>query len=115
MADITTKINNHLDKLQEDMMKELTEAENLITEETREMITSLDKKQKELSEYQTNIANIEKYASDLQTYIAVKQIEKHVETHDTCLQSIVNSDSLDQTTLSYRIDGGLRTITTNYL
>jgi predicted nucleic acid-binding Zn-ribbon protein len=75
-------------------MKELSEAENKITEETRDLMTSLDKKQKELSEYQTNIVNIKKYASDLQTYLAIKQIEKEVETHNTCLQSIVNSWSV---------------------
>jgi ABC-type maltose transport system permease subunit len=62
-----------------------------MTAETHELHVSLDEKQKKLTEYQTNIANIEKYASDLQTFIAVKQIEKDVETHDTCLQSLINS------------------------
>jgi flagellar biosynthesis chaperone FliJ len=64
-------------------MKELTEEENLKTEETRELTASLDKTQQELTEYQTNMVSINKYASDLQTYIAVKKIEKGVETHDT--------------------------------
>jgi len=68
-------------------MKELTEAEKQVTEETHELLVSLDEKQRKLSEYQTNIVNIKKYASDLQTFIAVKQIEKEVETQDTCLQS----------------------------
>ena len=113
IREVRTKINNHLDKLQESLMKELTEAENLKTEETRELLASLDKKQKELTEYQTNIVSINKYASDLQTYIAVKRIEKHVETHDTCLQAIVNSDCLAQSKISYKIDTGLKTITSN--
>jgi len=113
IRELKTKINNHLDKLQEDLMKELTQAEKHITEETRDLMVSLDEKQKELSEHQTNIVNIKKYASDLQAYIAVKQIEKAVETHDTCLQSIVNSDSLSQTKLSYKIDTGLKTITSS--
>jgi DNA-binding beta-propeller fold protein YncE len=56
---------------------------------------------------------MKKYASDLQTFIAIKQIEKEVETQDTCLQSLVNSDSLNQTRLSYEIDTGLKNITTN--
>jgi hypothetical protein len=60
----------------------LTEAETHVTEETCELLVSLDEKQKELIEYQTNIVNIKKYASDLQTYLAVKQIEKDVETQD---------------------------------
>jgi hypothetical protein len=67
----------------------LNEAENQITDESRELLVYLDEKQKELTEYQTNIVNIKKYASDLQTYIAVKQIEKDVETQNTSLQSCV--------------------------
>jgi DNA-binding beta-propeller fold protein YncE len=38
---------------------------------------------------------------------------KDVETQDTCLQSIVASDSLNQNKLSYKIDSGLKTITTS--
>ena len=112
IQDLRTKINNHLDKLQKDLMKKLTEADKLVTEETRKLLVSLDEKQKELTEYQTNIVNIKWYASDLQTFLAVKQIEKDVETKDMCFQSLVNSDSLIQTKLSYNIDTGLKTITT---
>jgi hypothetical protein len=56
---------------------------------------------------------MKKYASDLQTFIAIKQIEKEVETQDTCLQSIVNSDRLNQIKLSYKIDTGLKNIATS--
>ena len=113
IQELRTNINTHLDKLQEDLMNELTEAEKHVTAETHELLVSLDKKQKELIKYQTNVVNIKKYASDLQTFLAVKQIEKEVETQDTCLQTIVNSDSLNQTKLSYKIDSGLKTITTS--
>jgi DNA-binding beta-propeller fold protein YncE len=110
---LRTKINNHLDKLQEHLMKKLTEAETHVTEETCELLVSLDEKQKELTEYQTNIVNIKKYASDLQTCLAVKQIEKDVETQDKMIRAMINSDRLNQTKLSYKIDSGLRNITTN--
>jgi WD40 repeat protein len=113
IRELRTRINNHLDKLQDDLMKELTETENQITDETRDLIVSLDEKQKELTEYQANVVNIKKYASDLQTYLAVQQIEKEVETHDTCLQALVNSNSLNTAKLSYRLDAGLKTITTS--
>ena len=111
--ELRTKINNHLDNLQEDLMKQLTEAEKQATDETHELLVSLDEKQKELIEYQKNAVSIKKYASDLQTFLALKQIEKEVETQDTCLQSLVNSDSLNQAKISYKIDSGLKTITTN--
>ena len=113
IQELRTQINNHLDRLQENLMTELDEAEIQVTDETRELLVSLDEKQKELTEYQTNIVNIKKYASDLQTFIAVKQIEKQVDTQDTCLQSLVNSDSLNQTKLTYKIDTGLMNITTS--
>jgi WD40 repeat protein len=111
--ELRTQINNHLDKLQENLMTELDEAEIQVTDETRELLISLDEKEKELTEHQTNIVNMKKYASDLQTFIAIKQIEKEVETQDTCLQSLVNSDSLNQTKLSYKIDTGLKNLTTS--
>jgi F0F1-type ATP synthase membrane subunit b/b' len=113
IQELRTKINNYLDKLQEKLMTELAEAEKQVKEETREQLVSLDEKQKELTEYQTNVVNIKKYASNLQTVIAVKQIEKQVETQDRCLQSLLNSDSLNETKLSYKINTGLKTITTS--
>jgi hypothetical protein len=107
---LRTKIDKHLDKLQESLMKEMTEKENGITIETRELLVSLDERQKELTEHQINIVNIKKYASDLQAYLAVKQIQKDVKTEDTFLQTIFNSDSLNQTKLSYKIDSAMKTI-----
>ena len=41
-----SKINNHINKLQEDVMKELTEVEKQNIDETRDLMVSLDEKQK---------------------------------------------------------------------
>jgi len=43
----------------------------------------------------------------------MKQIESDIETHDTALHALVNSDSLRQSTLSSKIDTGLRNIITS--
>ena len=53
IREVRTKINNHLDKLQENLMKELTEEETKISRKTRELLSSLDEKEKDLTEYQT--------------------------------------------------------------
>ena len=95
-------------------MKELKEAEKQETEKAREVLVSLDDKQTKWTEYKTNIVNIEKYASDLQTCVAIKQMKKEIETQDLCLQSLVNSDSLDQTKLLCKIDSSLMTIATSF-
>jgi hypothetical protein len=49
-------------------MKELTEEETKISRKTRELLSSLDEKEKDLTEYQTTLVNIKQYASDLQTF-----------------------------------------------
>jgi hypothetical protein len=47
-------------------MKELIELEKQVTEETRELLVSLDEKQKKLIEFQTNIVNIHGHSCSLQ-------------------------------------------------
>ena len=107
------KINNHLDKLQENLLNELTEAETIVTRQTSELMVSLDEKQKELSEYKTNMVNIKQYASELQTFLALKQIGSDVEALDTCLHALMNSDSLKQTKISCNIHTSLKNLTTS--
>ena len=58
IRELRRKIDNHLDKLQESLMMELTEAEEQLTEDTRELLVSLDEKQTKLTEHQTNIVHI---------------------------------------------------------
>jgi hypothetical protein len=50
-------------------LTELAEAEKQVKEETRELLVSLDEKQKELTEYHTNIVKIKRYI-----FLAVRQI-----------------------------------------
>jgi hypothetical protein len=113
IRELRKKINNHLDKLQEDLLNELTEAVTIVTSQTSELMASLDEKQKELSEYKTNMVNIKQYASDLQTFLALKEIGSDVEAQDTCLHALVNSDSLKQTKISCNIDMSLKNLTTS--
>ena len=113
IRELRIKINNHLDKLQVDLMIELTEVDTQITKKTCELLISLDEREKDLTEYQTNLVNIKQYAPDLQTLLALKQIESGIETHDTSLQALVNSDSLNQTKLTCKIDTGLKNIIIN--
>jgi hypothetical protein len=52
---------------------ELTESEKQVTEDTRELLVTSDEKQKELTEYQTNVVNIKNmHQTYLQTLLAVK-------------------------------------------
>ena len=113
IRELRGEINNHLDKLQEDLLNELTEAETIVTRRTSALMVSLDEKQKELNEYKTNMVNIKQYASELQTFLALKQIVSDVEAQDTCLHALVNSNSLKQTKISCNINTNLKNLTTS--
>ena len=113
IQELRGKINNRLDKLQQDMLNELTEAVSIVTSHTSELMVSLDDKQKELNEYKTDMVNLKQYASDLQTFLALKQIGSDVEAQDTCVHVLVNSDSLKQSKISCNIDASLKNLTTS--
>jgi hypothetical protein len=74
------------------LMKELTEKEKGITVETRELLVSLDEKQKELTEHQTNIVNIKKYASNLQTSYFQEQLPPY-NLYDFPICKFCNTDA----------------------
>ena len=113
IQELREKMNNHLDKLQEDLLNELTEAVSIVTRQTSELMVSLDEKQKELNEYMTNMVNIKQYASDLQTFLALRQIGRDTEAQTACLHALVNSDSLKQTKITCNIDTSLKNLTTS--
>jgi hypothetical protein len=113
IRELREKMNNHLDKLQEDLLNELTEAVSIVTRQTSELMVSLDEKQKELNEYKTSMVNIKQYASDLQTFLALRQIGRDTEAQTECLHALVNSDSLKQTKITCNIDTSLKNLTTS--
>ncbi|CAG2231477.1 unnamed protein product [Mytilus edulis] len=81
------KINNHLDKLQEDLMKQLNELEEKENSKICQLMASLEKKEKEIGECQNSLLNIKKHATDLQMFLSIKQIEEDI---NTSIQNIIS-------------------------
>ncbi|XP_071123419.1 nuclease SbcCD subunit C-like [Mytilus edulis] len=52
------KINNHLDKLQEDLINQLDAVEEIENSKICHLLSSLENKERETAEYQTNIMNM---------------------------------------------------------
>ncbi|CAG2241891.1 unnamed protein product [Mytilus edulis] len=67
------KINNHLDKLQEDLMKQLYAVEEKENSKICQLLSSLEKKEKEIADCQRNIINIKQHATDLQVFLSLKK------------------------------------------
>ncbi|XP_063399498.1 uncharacterized protein LOC134684146 [Mytilus trossulus] len=94
-------INNHLDKIQEDIIKKLNETEVNESKMISELLVSLKENDREITEIRKKIENIKQYATDLQTFIAMKELEKRISSKDQFLQSMVNSENFKDSELSY--------------
>ncbi|CAC5357680.1 unnamed protein product [Mytilus coruscus] len=105
-----TKINNHLDKLQNDLMKELMATEQKESSKIRKLLTSLKQKEQKMAKYQANVANIKQYASELQTFLSMKHIQKDMAIEDKFIQSLIKSDTTDQVSISCKINKSLQQI-----
>ncbi|XP_063402598.1 uncharacterized protein LOC134686776 [Mytilus trossulus] len=108
-----TKINLHLDKLQEVLTKELMSTEQKESSKIRQLLTTLTKKEQEMSKYQTNFAHIKQYGSELQTFLSMKQLEKDIAVEEEFIQSLTKDSITNQVNISFRINKSLLEITTS--
>ncbi|XP_052090176.1 uncharacterized protein LOC127726761 [Mytilus californianus] len=106
-----TKINHHLDKLQEDLIKELMAVEQKECRKIEKLLTALKNKEKDICEIQENIASIKQHASELQTFLTMKDIEKDIAVGEKFMQSITTSDTTNQVNISCQINKFLPQIT----
>ncbi|XP_071123426.1 uncharacterized protein [Mytilus edulis] len=104
------KINKHLDKLQEDLMKELYAIEEKENPKILLLLSSLEQKEKEIADCQRNIMNIKQHATDLQVFLSMKKIEKDVYSKNQFLQSIEEDKNFKQTFLSCKINTSIQKI-----
>ncbi|XP_063398530.1 uncharacterized protein LOC134683271 [Mytilus trossulus] len=94
-------INNHLDKIQDDIIKKLNETEVNESKIISKLLISLKENDREITEIQTKIENIKQHATDLQTFIAMKELVKRISSKDQFLQSMINSGNFKDSELSY--------------
>ncbi|XP_071135298.1 uncharacterized protein PF3D7_1120000-like [Mytilus edulis] len=104
-------VNLHLDKLQDDLIKELMTVEQREKSKIEKLLTSLKKKEKEIAEVQENFASIKHHASELQAFLTMKDIEKDIIGEETFVKSIATSDSTSQVNISCQINKSLQQIT----
>ncbi|CAG2253552.1 unnamed protein product [Mytilus edulis] len=103
---IRIKINNHLDNLQEDFMKQLYAVED----KENSKYYQLEREEKEVEECQRNIINIKQHATDLQMFLSMKQIEEEVSSKDKFLRSLCQDGDLKQHSIVYEINETIQNI-----
>ena len=112
IMDTRTKINQHLDKLQEDLLKKLyamEENENIKINKTDLL---LEHKLSEINELKTTITNIKQFASDLQTFLVIKQVERDVADKEKRFQSMVKNQDIRESAVSFEVNNEISKFTT---
>ncbi|XP_071153889.1 E3 ubiquitin-protein ligase TRIM71-like [Mytilus edulis] len=105
-------INNHLDKLQETLMKELYVAEEKESTKIKNIITSIQENERKISESQTTFDKIKQHASDLQTFLALKHIQRDVMNNEQFLESLKKGEKMNHACISWKTENAVEIIPT---
>ncbi|XP_063405907.1 E3 ubiquitin-protein ligase TRIM45-like [Mytilus trossulus] len=103
-------INDHLDKVQESIMKELYSKEENESKRIKQLLSVIEDIEKGISNLKVNLNTIKLNASDLQTFLALKHIEKEVSDKEECIYSALDGEGSKNITLSLLINKENRNI-----
>jgi hypothetical protein len=73
----------------------------------------LAENEKEILECQDNLQNIKTHATDLQTFLGLKQIEHEITKNERFVQSLIDDQKVSKTMLHCKINQTLQTLTTD--
>jgi len=110
IKDIRFKINSHLDTLEQNILQELDDTEDKIKSKIDKLLKQLSKNSKTVEGLQSDIIAVKEYASDLQTFLGSKAIEKEVKKEVEYLMVFSEDGQLQQLNLRCNIDAKIMDI-----
>ncbi|CAC5410602.1 unnamed protein product [Mytilus coruscus] len=110
---IRFKIDTHLNQIQKKLVDELQEVEETESRKVSQLVKTLEEKENNLTKYQNSIANIKHHASDLQTFMSIKQIEQDLANEEEFTQSCLVGDKVGTRVITLKIDENVETIMKN--
>ncbi|XP_063411174.1 uncharacterized protein LOC134694109 [Mytilus trossulus] len=108
---IRVDINNHLDNLEKQILEELREKEYQCKESIQKVLLPVKERGSIITQCQLNFKRIKDYASDLQTYIGMRDLEVTVYENEQYLQSLV--EGLEHLDLVFKVDTSYQSILNN--
>ncbi|CAC5403796.1 unnamed protein product [Mytilus coruscus] len=105
-----TSINNHLDKLHQAVLRDLDATFETENKKIRQLLSGVEKNEKEIEEFQAGLANIKQYASELQTFLAAKDMERDLSKKEKFVQSLIKSGKLNHPQISWKFETILQNI-----
>ncbi|CAG2234380.1 unnamed protein product [Mytilus edulis] len=110
---IRVEINNHLDNLEKQVLEELREKEYQCKESIQKVLLPVKERGSIITQCQLNFKSIKDYASDLQTYIGMRDLEVKVDENEQYLQSLIDTKGLEHLDLVYKVDTNVQNILNN--
>ncbi|CAC5421163.1 unnamed protein product [Mytilus coruscus] len=95
------RINSHFDKLEQEIVEELNAAELDMKMKIEDLFKELREKSERIAVLQNNISDLKNYASNFQTFVGSKKMERKIHTEETYIQSLSKDERLKQLSLKY--------------
>ncbi|XP_052080381.1 uncharacterized protein LOC127718408 [Mytilus californianus] len=110
---IRVEINKHLDNLERQIIKDLDKKEYQCKEMIRGVLSSVKEQETMINQCMANFQSIKQYASDLQTFLGMREIESKVNENEQYLRTLIETHSFDQLDLVCKVDTGVQNIMKN--
>lgn len=104
IKDKKDEIINHLNKLEDKLVRELEEKAKKEETQIQEYIQTARQKETEIAEYNKMLNTIKEHTSDLQCFLASKQIEEKISVLENSTRSVDTSSILNERQLSFEYD-----------
>ncbi|XP_071141806.1 uncharacterized protein [Mytilus edulis] len=103
-------INDHLHKIQDKILKELYANEENESKKITLLLCEIEDIENGISDLQGNQNNIRQHASELQTFLALKHIEKEVSDKEEFIQSVLKNEDMKIKTLALEVNKDMQNI-----
>ncbi|XP_052065634.1 uncharacterized protein LOC127705371 [Mytilus californianus] len=112
---LKSQIIQRLDKLQEDLIEDLHKVENECCVKIASIVSSVNDQDEEIIQCNTEIENMKKYASDIQAFLGMREIQKKITKNEKCIESMVVNKKIERVDLEYTIDASIQDFLINVM
>ncbi|VDI83909.1 Hypothetical predicted protein [Mytilus galloprovincialis] len=104
VTDTRKKIDDHFDKLEKKIKNEIVEITSESKDSIKNKLQILENKTDSTNKAEQQLQDMDRYATDLQTYFGLRKISLEAATTESYLQSIIGDHILDAPTILFNID-----------
>ncbi|CAC5425052.1 unnamed protein product [Mytilus coruscus] len=111
IQDIRFKIDTHLNEIQKKLVDGIQKVEETERKKVRQLVKRLEEKENNLTKYQKTVANIKHHASDLQTFMSIRQMELEISREEEFTQSCLEGDKVNTRVITCSMAESIDTFT----